>query len=150
MNTDLPARRERISWRRFSIQTAMIAIALAAVIFASYRLGVQHGRSLGPIVPTDVSVTHIYSRDYDISDLAKSDEDAQLIITLIRNSVDVDNWDVAGGYAELRYDPGSQTIAVSHVWPGHVELVRFLQTAREFAACGGGLKDTLRNAATNF
>ncbi len=128
----------------------MIAIAFAAVVFASYRLGVQHGRSLGPIVPTDISVTHIYSRDYDISDLAKSDEDAQLIIASIRNSVDVDNWDVAGGYAEVRYDRESQTIAVSHVWPGHVELVRFLQTAREFAGFGGGLENVLQNAETNY
>jgi hypothetical protein len=128
----------------------LFAIAFAAAIFASYRVGIDDGRSLGPIVPTNISATSIYSRDYDISDLVKSDEDAQQLLTTIRNSVDANNWDVAGGYAELRYDPGSQTIAVSHVWPGHVEVIRFLETAREFAAYGGGLEDTLQNATTNF
>ncbi|QDS95672.1 hypothetical protein FF011L_44720 [Roseimaritima multifibrata] len=146
----MPSHRKRVSWRRFSIQSALIAVACTSVIFATYRLGLKHGRSLGPIVPTNVSVNHIYSRDYDISDLAKSDEETELIISTIRKSVDTVNWDVAGGYAELRHDPGSQTIAVSHVWPGHVELVRFLETAREYAAFGRGLEVTLEDASTNF
>ncbi|WP_345319187.1 hypothetical protein [Novipirellula rosea] len=137
-------------WARFSIRTAMLAMLIAAACFASYRMGVNRGREIGPIVPTSISATAIYSRDYDISDIVKSEQDAKLVIAAIRESVDTDNWDVAGGYAELHYDPKSNVLAVSHVWPGHVELVRYLQSVREFARFGRTLDKTLSDASSNF
>ena len=138
------------SWMRFTIRTAMLLVAVAALCLASYRVGVDQGRSLGPIVPTNISASNIYTREYDISDIAKSDDDAQLLIDAIRSSVDPTNWDMAGGYAELHHDSGSQTLAVSHAWPGHIELVRFLETVREFATYGGGLDTILENVSVNL
>ena len=135
---------------RFTIRTGMLLVAVAALCLASYRVGVDQGRSLGPIVPTNISASNIFTRDYDISDIVKSDDDAQLLIDAIRASVDPTNWDMAGGYAELDHDAGSQTLVVSHAWPGHIELVRFLETVREFATYGGGLDTILEDASVNL
>lgn len=128
----------------------MLAMLIASLCFASYRLGVERGREIGPMVPTSISATAIYSRDYDVSDIVKSERDANLVIDAIRESVDTDNWDAAGGYAEMQYDPKSNVLRVSHVWPGHVELVRYLESVREFARNGRGLDVTLSDATSNF
>ena len=137
-------------WMRFSIRTAMLLVAVAALCIATYRAGVNHGRSIGPLVPTSISASNLYTREYDISDIVASDEDTQLLIDAIRNSVDPTNWDVAGGYAELHHDSGSHTLTVSHVWPGHIDLVRYLETVREFATYGGDLDTVLEKATTNL
>jgi hypothetical protein len=128
----------------------MLAMLIAAVCFASYRKGLNRGRELGPIVPTSISATTIYSRGYDISDIVRSEGEANLVMAAIRESVDTDNWDVAGGFAEMQYDPSSNVLTVSHVWPGHVELVRYLETVREFARYGRGLDVILTDATSNF
>jgi len=135
---------------RFTIRTAMLTVAVAALCLTSYRVGMEHGRSVGPLVPDNISVSKIYTREYDISDLAMTDDDLPLLTDAIRDSVDPANWAIAGGYAELHHDFSSQKLVVSHTWPGHIELVRFLETVREHARYGGGWESTLESAIDNL
>lgn len=150
MTANPDALRPKRPWLQFSLRAAMLATLVAGLTFGGYRIGVQHGRQLGPIVPTNISATNTYSRDYDVTDLTKTNDDAAALIDAIRDSVDEQNWDVAGGYAEMAYNSDSRTITGSHTWPGHVALVRFLGTVREFSRTGSPFDRALTDAVRNY
>lgn len=135
---------------RFGIRTALIAIAAFAICFASFRLDVSRGRTLGPVVPQDISAFTIYTRDYDISDIVDSTQEAGLLLMAIHSSVDRKNWDVRGGYAVLAFDSTHNTMSASHVWTGHVDLVRYLTAVRENLAVGRDLDKVLTRASMQY
>jgi hypothetical protein len=118
----------------FGLRTALVAMVAIATLLASYRVGYERGRKLGPMVPANISAFKICAREYEVSDIVKSEADAELLINSLRELVEPDSWDVVGKYAEISYSSKSGAFAVSHVWSGHVSVVKYLSTVRELAA----------------
>ena len=116
----------------FGLKTALVAMLAIAALLGSYRVGYEHGRKFGPMVPTNIKADKSYSREYDVSDIVKSEADAEMLIGSLRQLVEPDDWDVVGGYAEISYSSKSRTFLVSHVWSGHVLVVKYLSLVRDF------------------
>ena len=70
----------------FGLRSVLLGVLGVAVLFATYRVGFQYGRSAGPIVPANLSTHEIYPREYDVSDLVKGNDDAHLLQVAIRNT----------------------------------------------------------------
>jgi hypothetical protein len=134
----------------FGLRTALVAMLAIAVLLTSYRVGYERGRQLGPMVPTNIKAQNIYSREYDVSDIVKSEADAEMLIGSLRQLVEPDDWDVVGGYAEISYSSKSGAFAISHVWSGHVLVVKYLSLVREFAARSADLTVILDDVKTNW
>lgn len=140
----------RHAFSRFSIKMLLVAVLIAAGTFAGYRRGVDVGRQQGPIVPTDISDSKIYSRDYDVSDIATTDAELETLVDAIYRTAEPDDWAINGGYAELNHDADEGLLNVSHVWPGHIAVVKFLQTFREFAQYSNSFEEAIENACGNY
>lgn len=121
------------SWAKFGLRSSLLATAASAALFASYRIGFDQGRLAGPLVPIDHSASTIYGREYDVSDIVKSESDAEALIAGIRDAVAPESWDVQGGYAVMEFDAGAKTIAIEQIWPHHVLVVDYLHELRRSA-----------------
>jgi hypothetical protein len=117
---------------RYSLRTAFVVLVFAACLFATYRFGFERGRTVGPVVPTSISIHEIYTREYDVSDIANGVQDGALLVESVHATVDPQNWALVGGYAEISYNDQAKTLAVTHTWPGHVAFVRFLDDVRMY------------------
>ena len=124
----------RTRFARFGLRAVFIAIVVISSVLASYRLGFEHGREFGPIIPSDLDPQRIYDREYDVSDIIHSEADAQLVIDSLSKVVEPDSWAVVGGYAEISFNPDTERFTVSHVWLGHALVVNYLNDVREAAA----------------
>jgi hypothetical protein len=137
-------------WFRFGIRTALIAVLLISIPLASYRLGVEHGRTLGPMIPADFSADTLYAREYDIFDIVKSKSDADMLIQSLRATAEPKSWDVIGGYAEVALNSDARTLTVSQIVSGHISVMQYLRDVRDSAAGRSDLADVLEAAELTY
>ncbi|MCC9602304.1 hypothetical protein LOC67_17250 [Stieleria sp. JC731] len=135
---------------RFSVKVLLVVVFVAAAGFGGYREGVEAGRRQGPVVPKDISDTKIYSRDYDVSDLATSEEELKILRDAVIGTAMPEQWASNGGMAELSYKVDESLLQVSHVWPGHIAVVRFLRIFREFAQQSNSFEEAIENTCGNY
>ena len=151
MTTDSPLDPPDNSRRmlRIGLRSALLIVLCIAGLFASYRMGYQQGRRLGPIVPSTLRTTQIYSRQYDVADIIASEKQAAMVIDVLQETVEPDSWDLVGGYGVVNYDPKTSRIEVSHVWLGHVGVLEFLTSIRDYAAEYPNLEATMDQLREN-
>jgi hypothetical protein len=145
-----PQTTRRYRLARFGLRAVFGAMLGVAALLAAYRVGFERGRNLGPLVPLNLTATTIYAREYDVSDIVKSEADAQILIASLKERVEVDSWDVVGGYADIRYNAKVNSFTISQVWPGHVSVVKYLSHVREFASGRKNLAASLADAETSW
>ena len=116
---------------RYGLRTALFTIFAIALASETYRLGFEHGRDAGPLVPSGLDTNQIYDREYDVSDLVSKNTDSELLVDAIHRWSTPDSWDVIGGYAMIVPNASKRTLTVSHTWPGHVSVVNYLYSIRE-------------------
>ncbi|MCA9166583.1 MAG: hypothetical protein KDB23_02890 [Planctomycetales bacterium] len=126
---------------------AFVALLMIAALLAAYRMGYERGRMLGPVVPATFSVDRVYTREYEVADIVKSEADAALLIKAIQENVESDSWDVVGGYGEVTCASKSGTLTLSHVLSGHLSMIQYLGLVRENMAVGSvGLEVAVQDA----
>ena len=131
---------------RFGLCSLLIVLVIVSALFGSYRLGYDHGRELGPIIPSNFHPKKLYDREYDVSDIVSSAAEAEMVISSVREMVEQESWDVVGGYASISYNTDAGTFMVSHPWPGHVKFAIYLRLIRDYARGPASLADALAQA----
>jgi hypothetical protein len=121
-------------------------VLILSTTFAAYKKWVNDGRAKGPIVPANLDTWTLYTRDYDVSDIVKSESEAQILMDVIYDKCESIRWDINGGYAELAYNSGQIVLSVNNVWTGHVAFVRFLATFREHVRDSGSFDAAIKTA----
>ena len=137
-------------WFRFGIGTVFIAFLIISVPLASYRLGLEHGRRTGPVIPPDFSAHTIYDREYDISDIVRAKADADMLIDSLKRTAEPKCWDSVGGYAGVKFNSDSSTITVSHIVEGQISVMRYLSLIRDSALGRRDLADVLEDAQLTY
>lgn len=116
---------------------------MISLVLVAYRIGYQRGRIEGPILPTNLSTSQIYTREYDVSDILVSQSDADRLLDVVRRKAAAESWAVVGGYAEISFNLENKTLNVDQTWPGHVEVVRCLEQFRDLKWAANSFEKTV-------
>ncbi len=141
---------KRRTMARFGLRTMLVAMLVLASSFASYHYGLNRGRTLGPMVPTNLIPDTVYTREYDVSDLVTSASDAEMVLNGLRESIEPTSWAVAGGCAEIQFNTDSGSFIVDQTWLGHFSVARYLSFLREHTTEQQDWKDMLDFAQKEF